>query len=91
MIGVGEDHRPDFAVSTPAASWRTERIRLTSAVSVISSDAPVRVFQDFAILDLLSVGSAAGRRWPARPSKRAVFGHGRFLVQFSVGTLPTPR
>ena len=69
VYGVGEHHRPDFAVSTPAvvlaaAAARTQRIRLTSAVSVISSDDPVRVFQDFATLDLLSGGRAeimAGR------------------------------
>ncbi|HEX3240870.1 MAG TPA: LLM class flavin-dependent oxidoreductase [Solirubrobacterales bacterium] len=69
VFGVGEHHRPDFAVSTPAvalaaAAERTQRIRLTSAVSVISSDDPVRVFQDFATLDLLSGGRAeimAGR------------------------------
>ena len=69
VFGVGEHHRPDFAVSTPAValaavSERTERVRLTSAVSVISSDDPVRVFQDFATLDLLSGGRAeimAGR------------------------------
>jgi probable LLM family oxidoreductase len=68
-FGVGEHHRPDFAVSSPAvalaaAAERTKRIRLTSAVSVISSDDPVRVFQDFATLDLLSGGRAeimAGR------------------------------
>src|SRR3954469_21840842 len=69
VFGVGEHHRPDFAVSTPAvvlaaAAQRTTRIRLTSAVSVLSSDDPVRVFQDFATLDLLSGGRAeimAGR------------------------------
>jgi probable LLM family oxidoreductase len=69
VFGVGEHHRPDFAVSAPAVALaagaaRTERIRLTSAVSVISSDDPVRVFQDFATLDLLSGGRAeimAGR------------------------------
>jgi probable LLM family oxidoreductase len=69
VFGVGEHHRPDFTVSSPAvalaaAAERTERIRLTSAVSVISSDDPVRVFQDFATLDLLSGGRAeimAGR------------------------------
>jgi probable LLM family oxidoreductase len=69
VFGVGEHHRPDFAVSTPAvvlaaAAARTTRIRLTSAVSVISSDDPVRVFQDFATVDLLSGGRAeimAGR------------------------------
>lgn len=69
VFGVGEHHRPDYAVSAPAvvlaaAAARTTRIRLTSAVSVISSDDPVRVFQDFATLDLLSGGRAeimAGR------------------------------
>src|ERR1700749_4556444 len=69
VFAVGEHHRPDFAVSAPAVALaaiavRTERIRLASAVSVISSDDPVRVFQDFATLDLLSGGRAeimAGR------------------------------
>jgi probable LLM family oxidoreductase len=63
VFGVGEHHRPDYAVSAPAvvlaaAAARTERIRLTSAVSVLSSDDPVRVFQDFAHLDLISEGRA---------------------------------
>jgi probable LLM family oxidoreductase len=69
VFGVGEHHRPDFIASAPAVvlaaiAARTERIRLTSAVSVISSDDPVRVFQQFATLDLLSEGRAeitAGR------------------------------
>ena len=69
VFGVGEHHRPDFAVSAPAvvlaaAAARTRRIRLTSAVSVLSSDDPVRVFQEFSTLDLLSGGRAeimAGR------------------------------
>src|SRR3954452_4615631 len=69
VFGVGEHHRPDFVVSAPAlvlaaAARTTKHIRLTSAVSVISSDDPVRVFQDFATLDLLSGGRAeimAGR------------------------------
>jgi len=69
VFGVGEHHRPDFVVSSPAtvlaaAAERTKRIRLTSAVTVLSSDDPVRVFQDFATLDLLSGGRAeimAGR------------------------------
>ena len=69
VYGVGEHHRPDYAVSSPAvvlaaAAARTSRIRLTSAVTVLSSDDPVRVFQDFATLDLLSDGRAeimAGR------------------------------
>src|SRR5471030_2808425 len=63
VFGVGEHHRPDFAVSAPAvvlaaAAERTTRIRLTSAVSVLSSDDPVRVLQEFATLDLLSGGRA---------------------------------
>jgi probable LLM family oxidoreductase len=69
VFGVGEHHRPDFVVSAPAvvlgaAAVRTERIRLTSAVTVLSSDDPVRVFQEFTTLDLLSGGRAeimAGR------------------------------
>jgi probable LLM family oxidoreductase len=69
VYGVGEHHRPDFAISAPAVvlaavAARTARIRLTSAVSVLSSDDPVRVFQEFATLDLLSGGRAeimAGR------------------------------
>jgi probable LLM family oxidoreductase len=69
VFGIGEHHRPDYVVSAPAvvlaaAAARTERIRLTSAVSVLSSDDPVRVFQEFATLDLLSHGRAeimAGR------------------------------
>lgn len=69
VYGVGEHHRPDFAVSTPAvvlaaAAARTRRIRLSSAVSVLSSDDPVRVFQEFSTLDLISGGRAeimAGR------------------------------
>nr|MDQ5819697.1 LLM class flavin-dependent oxidoreductase [Actinomycetota bacterium] len=61
VFGVGEHHRPDFAVSAPAvvlaaAAELTRDIRLTSAVTVLSSDDPVRVFQEFATLDLLSGG-----------------------------------
>ena len=63
VYGVGEHHRPEFAVSTPAvvlaaAAARTTRIRLTSAVTVLSSDHPVRVFQEFSTVDLLSGGRA---------------------------------
>lgn len=69
VYGVGEHHRPDYAVSSPAvalaaAAARTESIRLTSAVTVLSSTDPVRVFQDFATVDLISRGRAeimAGR------------------------------
>src|SRR6266481_4252040 len=69
VFGIGEHHRPDFVVSAPAvvlaaAGARTECIRLTSAVTVLSSDDPVRVFQEFAEVDLISNGRAeimAGR------------------------------
>ena len=69
VFGVGEHHRPDYAASAPAvvlgaAAVRTKNIRLTSAVTVLSSDDPVRVFQDFSTIDLLSNGRAevmAGR------------------------------
>ena len=69
VFGLGEHHRPDYAVSAPvvvlaAGAARTKRIRLTSAVTVLSSDDPVRVYQQFATLDLLSGGRAeimAGR------------------------------
>ncbi|HXB63783.1 MAG TPA: LLM class flavin-dependent oxidoreductase [Solirubrobacteraceae bacterium] len=69
VFGLGEHHRPDYAVSVPpialaAAAARTERIRLSSAVTVLSSSDPVRVFEDFATLDLISGGRAeimAGR------------------------------
>src|SRR5688572_29797617 len=69
VFGLGEHHRPDYASSAPAvalaaAVTQTRRIRLTSAVSVLSSDDPIRVFQQFATLDLLSEGRAeimAGR------------------------------
>jgi probable LLM family oxidoreductase len=62
-FGVGEHHRKDYLDSAPAvilgaAASRTERIRLTSAVTVLSADDPVRVFQNFATLDLLSQGRA---------------------------------
>jgi len=69
VFGVGEHHRPDYAVSSPAvilgaAAMVTKRIKLSSAVTVLSSDDPVRVFQDFSTVDLLSGGRAeimAGR------------------------------
>jgi probable LLM family oxidoreductase len=61
VFGIGEHHRPDYAVSAPAivlaaAVSRTRSIRLTSAVTVLSSDDPVRVFQQYATLDHLSEG-----------------------------------
>ena len=69
VFGIGEHHRPDFMVSAPAvvlaaAAARTKNIRLTSAVTVLSSEDPVRVYQQFATLDLISNGRAeimAGR------------------------------
>jgi probable LLM family oxidoreductase len=69
VFALGEHHRTDFAVSSPAVvltamAERTRNIKLSSAVSVISSDDPVRVFQQFATLDLISGGRAeiiAGR------------------------------
>jgi len=62
-FNIGEHHRPDFAVSTPemvlaGIAARTSRIRLGSAVTVLSSDDPVRVFQRFATLDAISNGRA---------------------------------
>ena len=69
VFGVGEHHRPDYAVSSPAvilgaAAMITKNIKLSSAVTVLSSDDPVRVFQNFSTIDLLSSGRAeimAGR------------------------------
>jgi len=69
VFAIGEHHRPDFIVSSPAmvlaaAAVKTKHIKLSSAVTVLSSDDPVRVFQDFAHVDLLSQGRAeimAGR------------------------------
>src|ERR1700690_2343723 len=69
VFAIGEHHRPDFLISSPpvalaAIAAQTERIRLSSAVTVLSSDDPVRVFEQFAELDLISGGRAeimAGR------------------------------
>lgn len=69
VFGLGEHHRPEYAISAPAvalaaAAARTKNIRLTSAVTVLSSDDPVRVYQQFSTLDLISNGRAeimAGR------------------------------
>ena len=76
VFGVGEHHRRDFLDSAPpvilaAAASRTERIRLTSAVTVLSAADPVRVFQNFATLDLLSAGRA-----------EIVVGRGSFVESF---------
>jgi probable LLM family oxidoreductase len=69
VYAIGEHHRPDFVVSSPAtilaaAAVKTKNIRLSSAVTVLSSDDPIRVYQQFAQVDLLSKGRAeimAGR------------------------------
>ncbi len=63
VFGIGEHHRKEFVASAPAvllaaAAARTQNIRLVSAVTVLSSDDPVRVFQDFATVDLISKGRA---------------------------------
>lgn len=69
VFGLGEHHRPEYVISSPgivlgAAAVKTKHLRLSSAVTVLGSDDPVRVFQDFATIDLLSGGRAeimAGR------------------------------
>src|SRR5260221_13941910 len=69
FYGLGEHHRPDFVASAPvtilaAAAARTKNIRLSTAVTVLSSDDPIRVYQQFSTLDLISSGRAeimAGR------------------------------
>lgn len=76
VFGIGEHHRKEFLDSAPAvilgaAAARTRRIRLTSAVTVLSSADPVRVFQNFATLDLLSQGRA-----------EMVVGRGSFIDSF---------
>src|SRR6187431_902790 len=76
FFGVGEHHRADFAVSAPevvlaAIAGRTSRIRLGSAVTVLSSDDPVRVFQRFATLDAASSGRA-----------EVILGRGSFTESF---------
>ena len=75
-IGVGEHHRPDFAVSSPETvlagiATRTERITLGSAVTVLSSDDPIRVFQRFSTVDALSNGRA-----------EVTLGRGSFIESF---------
>ena len=76
FIGIGEHHRADFAVAAPevvlgAIASRTSRIRLGSAVTVLSSDDPVRVFQRFATVDGLSNGRA-----------EVILGRGSFTESF---------
>jgi probable LLM family oxidoreductase len=76
FIGLGEHHRADFAISSPeivlaAIAGRTKRIRLGSAVTVLSSDDPIRVFQRFATLDAASGGRA-----------EVILGRGSFTESF---------
>ena len=76
VFGIGEHHRREFLDSAPpvilaAAAARTRRIRLTSAVTVLSAADPVRVFQQFATLDLLSNGRA-----------ETIVGRGSFIEAF---------
>jgi probable LLM family oxidoreductase len=76
FIGVGEHHRADFAVSAPevvlaAIAARTSRIRLGSAVTVLSSDDPIRVFQRFSTVDAISNGRA-----------EVILGRGSFTESF---------
>ncbi|MDQ3138384.1 MAG: LLM class flavin-dependent oxidoreductase [Gemmatimonadota bacterium] len=76
FFGVGEHHRPDFAISAPevllaAIAGRTERIRLGTAVTVLSTDDPVRVYQRFSTLDAVSNGRA-----------EVILGRGSFTESF---------
>jgi alkanesulfonate monooxygenase SsuD/methylene tetrahydromethanopterin reductase-like flavin-dependent oxidoreductase (luciferase family) len=76
FFGIGEHHRADFAISAPdvvlaAIAGRTTRIRLGSAVTVLSSDDPVRVFQRFSTLDAVSGGRA-----------EVILGRGSFIESF---------
>src|SRR6202043_3673997 len=76
VFGIGEHHRPEFLDSAPpvilaAGAALTKRIRLTSAVTVLSAADPVRVFQQFATLDLISKGRA-----------EIVAGRGSFIESF---------
>src|SRR5213080_3047480 len=83
VFGIGEHHRREYLDSAPAmilaaAAARTDRIRLTSAVTVLSAADPVRVFQEFATLDLLSQGRA-----------EIVVGRGSFIEAFPLFGLDT--
>jgi probable LLM family oxidoreductase len=78
VFGVGEHHRPDFAISAPevllaAIAGRTERLRLGTAVTVLSSDDPVRVYQRFSTLNAVSNGRA-----------EVILGRGSFTESFSL-------
>ena len=85
FFGVGENHRPDFAVSSPemvlaSIASRTDKIRLGSAVTVLSSDDPVRVYQRFATLDAASDGRA-----------EVILGRGSFTESFPLFGLDLAR
>src|SRR5262245_6495083 len=85
FIGVGEHHRPDFAVSAPevvlaAIAGQTKRIRLGSAVTVLGSDDPIRVFQRFSTLDAVSSGRA-----------EVILGRGSFTESFPLFGLDLER
>ena len=76
VFGIGEHHRSDFLDSAPpiilaAAAARTKKIKLASAVTVLSAADPVRIFQEFATLDLLSKGRA-----------EMIVGRGSFIEAF---------
>ncbi|MFS4092105.1 LLM class flavin-dependent oxidoreductase [Streptomyces sp. AF1A] len=76
VVALGEHHRPEYSISTPETvlagiATRTERIRLSSGVTVLSSDDPVRVFQRFATVDALSGGRA-----------EVILGRGSFTESF---------
>lgn len=63
VFGLGEHHRPDYAISSPeivlaAAASITKNIKITSTVTVLSSAEPVKVYQDFSTIDLISNGRA---------------------------------
>ena len=78
LFGLGEHHRPDYAVSNPAvalagAATQTKHIRLSSAVTVLSSDNPIRVFQQFSTLDNLTNGRA-----------EIMVGRGAFIESFGL-------
>ena len=75
VFGIGEHHRSEFVDSAPpvilgAAAARTKNIRLTSAVTVLSAADPVRIFQEFATLDLISHGRAEIVAGQVRQSRR---------------------
>lgn len=90
VFGVGEHRRPNFADASPtvilaAAAARTNRIRLTSAVSVLSTVDPVRLFQAFATVDLLSKGRAEIVVAKAKAVSQALGGISRISFQMSAG------